>query len=279
MTEAKILERLYNSKGNLTFLGIIVSVAVTVVILLIIMKLLYMVVDKWSEKSQKSLTADAGRIHTIKQMSRAAIKVVIWTVGILSILDDLGVNTASIIAAAGVGSVAIGFGAQSLVKDIITGFFILWENQYAVGDLIKVGSFTGYVEELGIRITKLKDFDGALHILPNGGVTSVTNYSRGPMRVLVQIPISYDADIENIKAILGEAISKYKSEHSEVIADPIVQGISSFDSSSVNIQIYTTVLPNKQWDTERALRQLCKETLEKEGIHIPFPHVQLVKGD
>ena len=133
----------------------------------------------------------------------SAVRYLLYFVGAMTILERLGVPTGSIIATAGIGGLAIGFGAQNLVRDVITGFFILMENQYAVGDFVQIGDVSGIVEEMGIRVTKLRDRGGALHIIPNGLIQQVTNNMGPAMRVLFNVLVSYDADVDRVLAILA----------------------------------------------------------------------------
>lgn len=267
---------LVTEDGVRTLLGKVVLIIVILIVSVIVARIVRSLLNTWIKRKLKH-SHDPGRVKTIGQMTKAVSKVGVYFIAIMLVLSVLEVNTASIIATAGIGSLAIGFGAQSLVKDIITGFFILWENQYAVGDLIVTEGYQGYVEELGIRITKLRDFDGTLHIIPNGTITTVSNQSRGPIRAWVQIKIALDEDIERAIEILQEAVTEYGEQHDYIIDKPIVQGVSNLGEFYAELQIYSTTKPDYQWSVERDLRRVAREAFNKNNIEIPHPHMEVVK--
>src|SRR5690606_35032709 len=153
-------------------------------------------------------------------------KYVLYFIGTVIILDMFNINTSSILATAGIGGLAIGFGAQSLVKDVITGFFILFEDQFSVGDYVKIDSYEGIVEELGVRVTKLRDFSGELHIIPNGNINTVTNKARGAMRALVKVSIAYEEDIDRAIKILDGVCNRLKQSNKSIEEGPTILGVS-----------------------------------------------------
>ena len=181
------------------------------------------------------------------------------------------VNTTSILATAGIGGIAIGFGAQSLVKDIITGFFIFFEDQYSVGDLVQIGVFQGNVEELGLRVTKLRDFSGELHIIPNSNIQIVTNKTRGPMRALVKISIAYEENINHVVSILEKVCEEIKQANESILEGPSVLAVSNLGEYGVDITIVAKTNPGEQWAAEREIRKSVKEAFDRENIEIPYP--------
>jgi small conductance mechanosensitive channel len=265
--------------GNINFLG---KLAISIIIFLsayIITKIVNKVIDKTILNRKSSSTIEsANRIITMTQTIKRIIKYVLFFFALIISLDMFGVNTASLIATLGIGGFALTFGAQSLVKDMITGFFILIENQYSVGDYVQIGSKEGIVEELGIRITKIRDFTGELHIIPNGSITEVTNKTRGQMRALVKVGVSYEDDLDHVFSVLNRIADELKNDEN-IIEGPTVLGVTQLANSSVEISIVAKTVPLQQWAVERNLRKRIKEEFEKEGIEIPYQKIVVLGGE
>jgi small conductance mechanosensitive channel len=265
--------------GNINFLG---KVAISILIFLsvyFITKIVNKVIDK-TILNRKSLSTieSTNRIITMTQTIKRIVKYVLLFFALVISLDMFGVNTASLIATLGIGGFALTFGAQSLVKDMITGFFILIENQYSVGDYVQIGSKEGIVEELGIRITKIRDFTGELHIIPNGSITEVTNKTRGQMRALVKVGVSYEDDLDHVFSVLNRIADELKNDEN-IIEGPTVLGVTQLANSSVEISIVAKTVPLQQWAVERNLRKRIKEEFEKEGIEIPYQKIVVLGGE
>ncbi len=214
---------------------------------------------------------DAKRQRTLMNISKSGVRYVLYFVGAMTALDKLGVPTSSIVATAGIGGLAIGFGAQNLVRDVITGFFILMENQYSVGDYVRVGDVTGIVEDMGVRVTKLRDLGGELHIVPNGKIEQVTNYMGSAMRVVFNVPVSYEEDLERVKIILEDLFLELQAEIPGLVEGPTVLGVSDLTDSTVMIRIFARAQPMQQWGIERQIRGAIKERFDAEGIMAPYP--------
>jgi small conductance mechanosensitive channel len=165
----------------------------------------------------------------------------------------------------------VGFGAQSLVRDVIAGFFIILEDQFSVGDYITAGNYTGVVEELGLRITKIRDFSGELHIIPNGKIEAVTNRTRGSMRALVEVSVAYEEDIDEVLAVLAELSARFGAETAEVVEGPAVLGVVALNDTAVVIRVIARTVAMAQWKVERDLRRAIKKELDARGIEIPYP--------
>ena len=265
--------------GNINFLG---KIGISILIFLsvyFITKIVNKVIDK-TILNRKSLSTieSTNRIITMTQTIKRIVKYVLLFFALVISLDMFGVNTASLIATLGIGGFALTFGAQSLVKDMITGFFILIENQYSVGDYVQIGSKEGIVEELGIRITKIRDFTGELHIIPNGSITEVTNKTRGGMRALVKVGVSYEDDLDHVFSVLNRIADELKNDEN-IIEGPTVLGVTQLANSSVEISIVAKTVPLQQWAVERNLRKRIKEEFEKEGIEIPYQKIVVLGGE
>ena len=179
-------------------------------------------------------------------------------------------DTGTLLASASVLGVALGFGSQSLVKDIIGGFFILFENQFSVGELVKTGEFTGTIEETGIRTTQIRAWGGELHIIPNGSITAVTNFSRGKMLAKVEIQIPYDEDLDRAMEVMSTVCEAVSVEFGEkIIEAPTVQGVTQFGERNVVLRVIAYTQPDEQWSLERELRRRIHSAFLKEGIRTP----------
>ncbi|ACD53666.1 MULTISPECIES: mechanosensitive ion channel family protein [Clostridium] len=233
-------------------------------------------------KSNTMLSLDSQRAKTLGEVMKSVLKYSVYFIGVASIISTL-FNGLSFTFAS-MGGLAVGFGAQSLIKDLINGFFILFEDQFGVGDHITVGTFSGLVESIGIRTTIIKDFTGDIHSIPNGSIIEVTNHSRGNIRFIVDVDIAYEENIDNAISIIKEVCSDFEQDNEDIREPMEVLGVNALNASSVTIRVIGKSKPLKQWEMERELRKLIKLRLDKEGIEIPYPKTQLVstnmeKGD
>lgn len=214
---------------------------------------------------------DERKASTIFSLLRSmAFYVITFYVFIHTLKRLFNFETGTLLASASVLGVALGFGSQSLVKDVIGGFFILFEDQFSVGEYVKAGEFSGIVEETGIRATHLRDWGGELHIIPNGSITAVTNFSRGKMRALVDILIPYDEDLDRAMEVMHSVCVVVSTEFGEkIIEAPTVQGVIQFGERNAVLRIVAFTQPNEQWSLERELRRRIHSAFLKEGIRTP----------
>jgi moderate conductance mechanosensitive channel len=222
------------------------------------------------------------RVKTLLGLVRSVGIVVIVLMTVFMVLQGLGVNIGPLLAGAGVAGLAISFGAQSLVRDIISGLFILFENQFGVGDVIRVGDTGGVVEKMTLRIVVLRDVHGVVHVIPNGELTRVSNMTRTFSRAVFEIGVAYKEDADHVMQVMREVGRElqHDPDWGPLITEEIkVPGIESFGDSSVNIRIMATTLPLKQWDVARELRRRLKRRFDDEGIEIPFPHRTFYWGE
>lgn len=217
----------------------------------------------------------AQKAKTLSHVVEATGRIVIFIVAILSVLSLLGRDITPLLASAGIAGIAIGFGAQNLVKDWLGGFFILLENQYSVDDVIKVGDHTGVVEKLDLRKTVLRNTEGAAIVIPNGEVRVVTNLTKEWSRVVMDVGIPYEEDIDRAMEVLRQ-ISQEVADDPElgklVLEKPEVLGVEALGEQKVTIRLWAKTLPSKQWTVARALRVLVKKRFDESGIGIPYPH-------
>lgn len=226
-------------------------------------------------KSNTKLSLDSQRAKTLGEVLKSVLKYTVYFIGITCMISVL-FNGMSFTFAS-IGGVAVGFGAQSLVKDLINGFFILFEDQFGVGDYVTIGNFSGIVNSIGIRTTIIKDFTGDIHSIPNGSIGEVTNHSRGDIRFMVDVDIAYEEDIDNAINTIKNTCEVFKEENVESISEPIeVLGVTALAASGVTIRVIGKAKPLKQWEMERKLRKAIKISLDENGIEIPYPKTQLI---
>ena len=260
------------TEGKLNILGKGIKIIIIFLIIKVLIKIIYIIIDKAVYRRKKSIfSVDEKKINTLTGVLKNIIKYIFYFIGLIMVLDIFDINTSSILATAGIGGLAVGFGAQSLVKDIITGFFILFEDQFSVGDYIKIGEFEGIVEELGVRVTKLRDFSGELHIIPNSNIGAVTNKTRGAMRALVKVSVAYEEDIDHVTQVLDKVCKEVKETNKSIVDGPTILGISDLGEYGIDLTIVAKTNPMDQWGVERELRKKIKEAFDRENIEIPYP--------
>jgi len=218
--------------------------------------------------------AERKREDTLITVFSGTLRVIIWMAALLMIIAELGVNIGPLLAGAGVIGLAIGFGAQYIIRDFCTGLFIILENQYRIGDVICVGDACGEVEDITLRTTIIRDKDGAVHHIPNGEVKIATNKTKGFARVNLVIGVAYDADIDKVKEIInkvGQGLVRDPEFKDKILKAPEFVRVDNFGPSSVDIKISGEVKPLEQWGVLGELRKRIKNAFDENGIEIPFP--------
>ncbi|MGY4645916.1 mechanosensitive ion channel family protein [Cellulomonas sp. URHB0016] len=211
----------------------------------------------------------AQRARTIDSVLRSSATILIGSTIVFMVLAALGVNIAPFIASAGIIGVALGFGAQSLVKDFLTGTFMLLEDQYGVGDVVDVGPATGTVEAVTLRVTKIRDADGTLWYVPNGSMLRVGNKTQGWATAVVEIDVDYFADLDEVRALLAEAgarVARDPQVGHYLQGEPAITGIERLAADAVSLRLKVTTSPAMQWEVARALRVAARDELEKAGV-------------
>jgi small-conductance mechanosensitive channel len=215
-----------------------------------------------------------NRAASISAVVSSTMAILIWVVASYLIIAVLGVDLAPLVAGAGLAGLAVGFGAQNLVKDTIAGFFMLIEDQYGIGDIVDLGEAVGEVEEFSLRTTVLRSLDGIVWHVPNGEVRRVGNQSQLWSVALIDIDVSYDSDLDAAQqVILDAAVELCESEEwcGDVIEEPIVLGVESLGADGITLRMVVKTIPAAQWALQRALRKQLKTALDAAGIEIPFP--------
>lgn len=219
------------------------------------------------------------RVRTLSRVLRYALTVAVTIVTGLLILGEFGISVAPLLGAAGVAGIAIGFGAQSLVKDYFTGFFLLLENQIRIGDVIQAADKTGVVEELTLRYLRLRDYAGNVYYVPNGQITVVTNMSAGYAYAVIDLGVAYGEDVDRVIATMQEVGSALRQDTGfgpKILDDLEIAGVDQWADSAVVIRCRFRVAPGEQWSVRRQYLRQAKAAFDRAGIEIPFPHVKIV---
>lgn len=222
------------------------------------------------------------RAKTIGTVLRSALATVVVSVTVLMALGEWGVDIAPIIASAGIVGVALGFGAQSLVKDLLSGVFMLAEDQYGVGDIVDLGQASGVVEEVGLRVTRLRSLDGTVWYVPNGEVVRVGNKTQLWSRALIEVRFDYDVDIEVARQAMLDAVDAARKADPEIdqaiIGAPEVPGVEQIDFGAVTLRLLVQVVPNTQWGIQRAVRSEMRSIFSARGIDLAAPEGSIVQN-
>jgi small conductance mechanosensitive channel len=221
---------------------------------------------------------DSQRVLTLSQVVRYGLTVTVTVLTGLVLLSEFGISVAPILGAAGVVGIALGFGAQSLVKDYFTGFFLLLENQIRIGDVVEAGGKTGLVEELTLRYLRLRDYSGKVHYIPNGQVSVVTNMSLGFACAVIDARVAYGTDVDQAIAVMrsvAEALRSDQNFSQHILADFEMAGVDRWDDSAIVIRARFRVRPLEQWTVRREYLRRLKPAFEDAGIEIPFLQVKL----
>ena len=215
------------------------------------------------------------RIETLTHVFTRTGAAVLCVLGFFTALPEMGINIAPLVAGIGVIGIAVGFGAQTLVRDLIAGTFILLDNQYGRGDVVKIAGTSGLVEDVGLRRTVIRDLDGVVHYVPNGEIAVASNLTQEFSRVNMNVSVSYNSDLDHVIDVInrvGQEIAKDPAWAPVIISPPKVLRVDAFGDSGIDIKIVGDVQPIRQWDVMGELRLRIKKTFDREGIEIPYPH-------
>jgi len=221
------------------------------------------------------VTEREKRAHTVASLLRTVGTTLVVIVAAMMAFREIGLDIIPLIAGAGVAGLAIGFGAQSLIKDVIAGFFILLEDQFHVGDVIQADGVSGQVEQMTLRMTIVRDLQGTVHFIPNGEIKVASNLTKQWSRAVLEIGVRYEEDVDRVIAVLtevGRSLADDEVFGKMVLEPPQVLGVEGLTDSQVTIRILTKTLPLKQWEVAREFRRRIKARFDREGIQTPYPH-------
>ena len=272
-----------------------VSVLIIVVLAVVGRWVLGKVIDRLVSRAEHGLlpdriqwlgsdTASARRVQRARTMGsvlKSIASIVVFTISLLMILPELGLNIGPLLASAGIIGVALGFGAQSLVKDFLSGVFMIFEDQYGVGDVVDVGEASGTVEAVTLRVTRLRDVNGTVWYVRNGEILRVGNMSQNWARTVLDVPVSYKEDLAKVRNVLKEVAHDLWEDEDfkgQVIEEPEVWGVESLTPEAVTVRVTMKTAPLQQWNVAREMRERVKARFDHEGITMPHPQRVVVEN-
>lgn len=267
-----------------TGIRVIVIIVASYAIYRVLKLIIHRAVELYIRRNQKRHTSFwvQNRSRTLSSALITTAGVVIGIIALFLILPEFGINIAPLLAGAGVVGLAISFGAQSLIKDMLNGIFILLEDQLNLGDVVKIADITGTVEEINLRRIVLRDLDGAVHTVPNGQITTVSNFTRDWARVNLDIPVSYGEDLSHVMSVInrvGNELAQDPNFGPKIKTPPQSLRVNKFGDSGIEIKVLGETRPSMQWEVTGELRRRLKVAFDQEGIEIPWPHVKLYFGN
>ncbi|MFH1745055.1 MAG: mechanosensitive ion channel family protein [bacterium] len=256
-----------------------VKIIAIIIVAYLIRKFAGIFIEKLIRKvvtSDRFLTKEAEkkREDTLSHIFTTSLGIILWILAFMMILQEVGIAIGPLLAAAGIAGLAFGFGGQYLIRDLISGLFIIMENQYRIGDVVCFDGTCGLVENISMRMTTLRDLDGTVHHIPHGEIQKTSNLSKDFARVNLNIGISYDANLEQVISVVnrvGDELAKDPKWKEHILKSPQFLRVDDFADSTIIIKILGETKPLKQWDVTGELRKRLKIAFDKEGIEIPFP--------
>ena len=256
-------------------IGLVVRTALILLLAYAAVRLTDKVTAQWKRRFEKLPEGHPRqqRAFTVSNLVSSAARYLVWPVAVIMVLSEFHIDVGALVATAGIAGLAIGFGAQTLVKDVISGIFLLFDDSILVGDLVKIGDEVGTVEFIGVRLIKVRKFDGELLMVPAGELRIFGNRSIGYARVIVNVGLAYEQDLEAVLPVMERAAKAWAKDKRAILREeaPAVQAITNFGDSSVNARVIVQVKPGEQFAAERELRVALKRAFDAAGIEIPFP--------
>lgn len=230
----------------------------------------------------ESKSGKDNRTRTLVRVYIGAGQILIFMIALFMVLSEIGVSIGPVLAGFGVAGIAVGFGAQYLIRDLIAGSFIIMENQYRIGDLIKIGDIFGAVEEVNLRKTVVRDWDGMVHHIPNGAIAIATNATRHYSNIFLDVPVAYGTDLDHAIEVINRVCMELAQDDAwkdRITEGPQVLRVNNFGNSGIDIKITGKVKPHDKWAVTGELRLRLKKTFDNEGIEIPWPHTKVYFGN
>ena len=259
-----------------------VRIAALLVLAFVVVRMLSAVIVR----AEREMAAGSGldalerrkRAQTLASVARRALAALIWTTAVLIVLRELDVDITPVLTGAGIVGLAIGFGAQTLVRDVISGFFLIIEDQVRVGDVALVNNIGGLVEQINLRTIVLRDLEGAVHVIPNGEIKTLSNRTKDYSYYVVELGIEYGEDTDRVVAAVRAAAAELASDpaYGPNMLEPVeILGVDDFKDSAVTMKFRIKTVPLKQWEVGRELRRRIKRAFDAQGIRIPFPQLEI----
>ncbi|GIO07839.1 mechanosensitive ion channel protein MscS [Brevibacillus reuszeri] len=258
---------------------VLLKIAAIILISRIVLSVVQAAVNRiFQHRKGSKIQMDQRRVDTMRVLVNNIVRYTLYFLAILMILQLLGIDLKPVLVSAGVLGLAVGFGAQSLVRDIITGFFIIFEDQFAVGDVVTINNMTGTVQEIGLRITRVRSWTGEVHIFPNGTITQVTNFSLQNTLSVVDVSVAYEENLDQVEQVLREVLQLAQTELQDIVGEPQILGVQSLGPSEVILRVTAECKPNTHHGVNRNLRAMIRTEFTKRGIQIPYPKIVAMPG-
>jgi len=258
---------------------VLLKIAAIILISRIVLSVVQAAVNRiFQHRKGSKIQMDQRRVDTMRVLVNNIVRYTLYFLAILMILQLLGIDLKPVLVSAGVLGLAVGFGAQSLVRDIITGFFIIFEDQFAVGDVVTINNMTGTVQEIGLRITRVRSWTGEVHIFPNGMITQVTNFSLQNTLAVVDVSVAYEENLNQVEQVLKEVLQLAQTELTDIVGEPQILGVQSLGPSEVVLRVTAECKPNTHHGVNRNLRAMIRTEFTKRGIQIPYPKIVAMPG-
>lgn len=258
----------------LAILGGAIRIALILLISWLVVRIVRKIVDKlFVQRQHGPIKIPKRREDTLKKLIKSVVAYVVYFMALVMILEVFNFQIGPLLAGAGVAGLAIGFGAQNLVRDIITGFFIIFEDQFSVGDYVLAAGIEGTVEEIGLRTSKIVSWTGELNIVPNGNIDRVINYSSRNGLSVVDVNVPYESDIAHVEQIIHEVAETLPDKYDFILGVPEIIGVQNLDVSHFVVRIIAETEPVFQWAGERNIRKEIQDKLYKSGVKIPSPRI------
>lgn len=256
-------------------IGLVVLKIIAIIILSrILVSIVQAAVNRvFRHRQGNKLQLEQRRVDTMRVLVNNVAQYTIYFLALLMVLQQMGIDLRPVLVSAGVLGLAVGFGAQSLVRDVITGFFIIFEDQFAVGDFVTINNMTGTVQEIGLRITRIRSWTGEVFIFPNGTINQVTNFSLANTLAVVDVAVAYEEDLKQVESILKDIMTQAKTELPDVVADPQILGVQALGPSEVVMRITAECKPNTHHGVSRNMRAMIRTEFTKRGIQIPYQKI------
>jgi small conductance mechanosensitive channel len=270
---------------NIWVIQTAIQIALVLVVAFVLTRLLRRITTKVGNKVSQETTPIRAlqRTETLTRVLSSAGIVVIWVMGTFYVLGAIGANLAPLLASVGIIGLAVGFGAQNLVRDVVSGFFILLEDQYGVGDIIEINQVaSGKVETLTLRVTGMRALDGTLHFIANGEITHIANRSKDWARAIIDVGVAYKESSDKVRQSLEKVALTSKADDElgrTMYTEPEILGVEMLGEYEVTWRMVVDTKPGKQWEVGRALRERIKAAFDEDNIEIPFPHQVMIRAE
>ncbi len=264
--------------------SILIVIVIAAVAYFVLRRLIPLIIKQTMAQHMKGRLEEdiKKRSDTLSSMLIKIGLIIIVILALFTILPEFGINITAVLAGLGVVGIAVGFGAQSLIRDYLSGIFILLEDQYDIGDVVRVGGIAGLVEEMGLRRTILRDLDGIVHSIPNGEIKTASNFTKGYSRVNLNISVAYGEDLDRVIKVINRVCTEMAEDpkwKADFVTTPQVLRVDNLGDSGIDIKILGDTKPIRQWDVMGELRLRLKRTFDAEGIEIPWPHTKVYFGN